>query len=204
MPSTIGFHAEVTHESGPLTDEQLADLALDLKQATGHTTPIGYNSETGRVTAQILVDAPTIKQATDAALRLGRDTLPGVAVHLRVLTQDDYAAELERPARVALVGSKEGGELLGVSRQRFEELARTHTDFPRPIADLARGKIWTRDSIAAFNDRWERKTGRPANPSAMDGHTHGALVHGVAGAVIAGGVGAKFLPGLPPVHERRH
>ena len=46
-----------------------------------------------------------------------------------------------------LVGVAEIAELLGVTRQRVDAIARTHPDFPKPVADLAAGRIWQRRDI---------------------------------------------------------
>lgn len=54
-----------------------------------------------------------------------------------------------------LVGVREVGKLLGVSRQRADQLVRTK-GFPDPIAELASGRIWERASVV----RWARDAGR--------------------------------------------
>jgi len=48
-----------------------------------------------------------------------------------------------------LVGAHEIRELLGVSRQRVYQLAE-RSDFPKPIAKLAQGKIWALADIEAW------------------------------------------------------
>jgi predicted DNA-binding transcriptional regulator AlpA len=48
------------------------------------------------------------------------------------------------------VGSHEIRALLGwISRQRVYQLT-ARTDFPKPVADLAQGKVWRADDI----DKW--------------------------------------------------
>ncbi len=54
-----------------------------------------------------------------------------------------------------LVGVREVGKLLSVSRQRADQLVRTK-GFPDPIAELASGRIWERGAVV----RWARETGR--------------------------------------------
>jgi prophage regulatory protein len=56
---------------------------------------------------------------------------------------------------VDLVGLTEIAEMLGVSAQRVDQLAR-RDDFPEPVAVLAAGRIWRRGDI----ERWARGTGR--------------------------------------------
>ena len=48
-----------------------------------------------------------------------------------------------------LVGSAEIGQLLGVSRQRVQQLVSRH-DFPSPVVTLAMGKVWNRDDVLAW------------------------------------------------------
>jgi predicted DNA-binding transcriptional regulator AlpA len=55
-----------------------------------------------------------------------------------------------------LVGAAEIAELLGVTRQRVDALARTHADFPKPEAELQAGRVWLRTAI----EDWARKAGR--------------------------------------------
>jgi Prophage CP4-57 regulatory protein (AlpA). len=51
-----------------------------------------------------------------------------------------------------LMGAAEIKELLGVSRQRVQQLIR-RPDFPKPIASLAMGKVWRREDVL----RWARE-----------------------------------------------
>ncbi|MEU7909013.1 AlpA family phage regulatory protein [Actinoplanes sp. NPDC049118] len=48
-----------------------------------------------------------------------------------------------------LVGAHEIRDLLGVSRQRVYQMA-GRSDFPRPVATLAQGKIWAFDEVEAW------------------------------------------------------
>jgi predicted DNA-binding transcriptional regulator AlpA len=57
---------------------------------------------------------------------------------------------------VDLVGAQEIAELLGITRQRVGQLARTDPSFPKPVAEVAAGRIWERDDV----ERWARETGR--------------------------------------------
>jgi len=55
-----------------------------------------------------------------------------------------------------LVGSAEIGRMLGVSRQRVQQLI-NRKDFPAPEVTLEMGKVWKRSEVAA----WARTHGRP-------------------------------------------
>jgi len=61
-----------------------------------------------------------------------------------------------------LVGMAEIAEMLGVTRQRADQLTRAYADFPKPEAELSAGRVWKRAAI----ERWirahpVRKPGRP-------------------------------------------
>lgn len=62
-----------------------------------------------------------------------------------------------------LLGVAEIAEILGVSRQRVDQLVGSYRDFPAPEAELAAGRIWSRSAI----ETWvalhpDRKPGRSA------------------------------------------
>ncbi len=54
-----------------------------------------------------------------------------------------------------LVGSAEIGRMLGVSRQRVQQLV-SRDDFPQPEVILDMGKVWKRDEVLA----WAKAHGR--------------------------------------------
>ena len=54
-----------------------------------------------------------------------------------------------------LVGVYEIAEMLGVTRQRIDQLSRA-ADFPAPEATLQSGRIWKREDV----ETWARETGR--------------------------------------------
>ena len=61
-----------------------------------------------------------------------------------------------------LVGVTEIAKILGVSRQRADQITRQFDDFPAPEVTLSTGRVWRRIAV----ERWiahhpERKPGRP-------------------------------------------
>jgi predicted DNA-binding transcriptional regulator AlpA len=54
-----------------------------------------------------------------------------------------------------LMGVTEIGKMLGVSRQRADQLSQTD-GFPKPTAELASGRVWNQEDIEA----WAKATGR--------------------------------------------
>lgn len=57
-----------------------------------------------------------------------------------------------------LVGAAEIGIMLGVSRQRVQQLVNSE-DFPAPEVTLGMGKVWSREAV----ERWAREHGRLAD-----------------------------------------
>lgn len=60
-----------------------------------------------------------------------------------------------------LAGVYEIAQMLGVSRQRVDQLSRRE-DFPRPVAELHRARIWLKAEV----EDWQttRVGGRPREP----------------------------------------
>jgi predicted DNA-binding transcriptional regulator AlpA len=67
-----------------------------------------------------------------------------------------------------LVGSAEIGRMLGVSRQRVQQLI-NRDDWPKPEVELDMGKVWKRADVVA----WARGHGRLI-PSADEGESASA------------------------------
>jgi prophage regulatory protein len=56
---------------------------------------------------------------------------------------------------VDLVGLKEIGKMLGVSKQRAGQLAE-QVGFPKPLGEISAGRVWKRADVEA----WARRDGR--------------------------------------------
>jgi predicted DNA-binding transcriptional regulator AlpA len=139
-----------------------ADIDIDALATVAEKLRATFSHDGARhlLTADFRVIAPTLRKATDGALRAAR-ALPAKPTRLQVLSLDDWIAEQKAPRPQDLVGSAEAALLLGVSRQRVGQLV-NRPDFPSPIARLSAGPVWTRISIEAFGQNWTRKiTGRP-------------------------------------------
>lgn len=64
----------------------------------------------------------------------------------------------EEPDLADLVGAAEIAAMLGVTRQRVNQMATDPTyPFPKPVAELTAGRIWRRSDIKAWARRNRRK-----------------------------------------------
>ena len=164
MTQEVQWRATVTYRRPEqVSDEHLATL-VEALPGYGVATDDGARA----LRLAMTVDAATLRQATEAALRESRAAYgsafgaAGEPVEVRVLPDAEHVGELERPDELDLVGLAEVAQILDVSRQRAAKVAETHADFPAPVARPAMGPVYTRDSVTAFAQRWERKrTGRP-------------------------------------------
>lgn len=93
-------------------------------------------------------------------LAIGYDPPPRCCLVARLGTREDTpVAPAQRvPSRTMpadVVGAGEIAQMLGVSRQRVNQLADS-PGFPKPWRTLAQGRIWDLRAI----ERWAEKTGR--------------------------------------------
>ncbi len=118
-----------------------------------------------------------------------------------------------------LVGTAEIAQLLGVSRQRVDQLAASYPDFPRPEAELAGGRIWSKAAVEGWiaihpERRSGREQGRPimferltdrarraialaTEEARRDGHKYVGCEHLVLGLLREGtGLAAQALGAL--------
>jgi prophage regulatory protein len=58
--------------------------------------------------------------------------------------------------RLDLVGAAEIATMLGISKQRVNQLVAENPSFPAPVAELTAGRIWRREDI----EQWARESGR--------------------------------------------
>ena len=153
--------------SPPVKD---ADDALEriLESVADHGPALSYSPK--EITLQITVRAESACDASSQAADVVAKALGSVGwpVDIRELHATErslFEAQLDEPNFPELVGITEIAELLGTSRQRASELARS-ARFPRPLAELAAGPVWPKPWIARFVEEWERRPGRPRSTAA--------------------------------------
>lgn len=79
---------------------------------------------------------------------------------IEVKSDAELDAELATPSFPDLVGISEIADLLEVTPQRVSKLSRS-AGFPRAVADLRSGPVWTAHSVRRFVENWKRQPGRP-------------------------------------------
>jgi hypothetical protein len=150
-----------TPEAGP--SESVTDAFMDLLEK--HDGIVSADAQSWAAT--VSVEAATALEAAFLGYRrvmemAEKADMPGwPIVRTEVTRHDVLDAESERPGLPEVVSVPEVAEILGVSPQRVHELAAGHAGFPEPVYELRTGRLWLRDAIEAFAQRWERKPGRP-------------------------------------------
>jgi predicted DNA-binding transcriptional regulator AlpA len=79
---------------------------------------------------------------------------------LRVLDEAKRKAENEAPRFPELVAVPDIADMLAVSRQQAHRLA-NREGFPSPVLTPRTGPLWTRAAVESWNERTERRKGRP-------------------------------------------
>lgn len=147
-------------------DTPVADDAVDnIHEALHAYAPSVGITQAGALSVLLAVEAGTLRQAADEALRLVKGAAQGVGAgrtvtHLQVQPWHLFEAEVLAPAVPELMGLADIAELLGVSRQRARELADTAA-FPDPVQRLRSGPLFIADEVRRFHATWTRRSGRP-------------------------------------------
>lgn len=145
------------------TDEDAADALMELLEEHDGVVSAGI----GSWDATISIQAATAWDAAlngstlieELATKAGMPSWP--IVRAQAVRQDILDAENAKPTLPELVSVPEVAGILRVSQQRVRELADTNVLFPEPMYALSTGKLWLREAIDAFEQRWGRRPGRP-------------------------------------------
>lgn len=149
-------------------NEDAADELTKLLQGCDGVVSAGSGSWDATVSVRaasaweaVMSGAPHVERL---ACKAGMPDWP--LVRAEAVRQDVLDAANARPTLPELVSLPEAAELLGVSPQRVRELSANNAGFPAPMYELRTGKLWLKDAIDIFAQRWERKPGRPRKPQA--------------------------------------
>jgi len=161
---SVHVEARPPADAGELAvDEDAADALMEMLEEHDGVVSAG----TGAWGATVSIRADSAWDATlhaaplveKLASKAGMPDWP--IVRAEAVLQDALDAQNARPTLPELVSVPEVAEILGVSPQRVRELAGANPRFPEAMYELRTGKLWLREAIDAFADRWERKPGRP-------------------------------------------
>jgi hypothetical protein len=166
---SVHAEARAPHGAKPVGDA-LGAMARLMQLVLEHDGVGGVDERSWSVTVSLLADSA--RQAcergaaliTDLATEAGLPAWP--LVRLEAVRGDVLDEDLARPNIPSLVSGPEAGQILGVSKQRVHQLAATHPDFPKPLYELAAGKLWHRAAVERFAAEWERRPGRPPKQAA--------------------------------------
>jgi hypothetical protein len=150
----------------PATDDEFAAITEQLEPYAAAVGAVpGVEAS---VSVILAIEARTLRAAVDNALRLVVGTVSGAgvpgagAVEVSGVTFAEAERRITSPVVPELVGMTELGALLGVTKQRANQLTAEHESFPAPVLALASGRLWLRSAVEAWVATWERKrTGRP-------------------------------------------
>jgi hypothetical protein len=153
------WRARVTADNitTPPRPEQYEQIQQHIAGATIH------DATTGRLTFTWRLEASTLTQASELALRTARAALRDALDSAPELTGLEMisADEADHPVTgIGLMGRKEAADVLHVSPQRINDLLKKDPTFPRPVAVLSSGLVFTAESIHTYAAR-PRRTGRP-------------------------------------------
>lgn len=156
------YMAFCTAEVGvPPREDQTIALTETLAGRNPTASALGVWIEAGFDVRAASVTAATLEAMSiweKALVDIGLADRPTVS--LVIQTRDFVDAENARGALPEMVGIGEVAELLGLSRQRASQVARS-SRFPTPIAELKAGPVFTKASVERFARSWARKPGRP-------------------------------------------
>lgn len=147
-------------EEAGASDAAVAEIAASLSERAPAISIFH-----GTVTVRIAVEGNDVEAAVERGVGEVRAALESVGwpSDVRDLEATEWSLfeeKLNEPTHPELVGITEIADLLGTSRQRASELARS-SRFPAPLADLAAGPVWPKAVVARFAGEWDRKPGRP-------------------------------------------
>lgn len=158
----LWFSVEVEVATPPLGEETVESLfALLSARGNCRAVSVAAGDVLGGLEARFIVsDAGGMTESISTVEAVMDNLLPPgwTLERVEVMTDRKVNDVVSKPR---YVGVTEIGKLLGVSRQRVDQLRREHPDFPPPDAELAAGPIWRASKLRGFLGSWERRPGRP-------------------------------------------
>ena len=165
---TTTWSARVDWPTPDPSDDTLVTVAAAVDPYHG---AVRYDAAAGALSIQITVDAPTLRQAVDAALAAARQAAQAAELRfaptrIEVLPESVFHQEIHNPRIPDLVGYAEIATMAGVSRQRAREFPDL-PDFPPAVAEPSTGPLRIRQQVAIWLSTRSRTPGRrPRDPAA--------------------------------------
>jgi predicted DNA-binding transcriptional regulator AlpA len=158
----VTTHAvHLTTDVDHVTDDQLDDLVDALAPWSGVPSMLD-----GRLSVQLTIDGPGIGEVSLFAMSRVANTISATLKRsqlgitgLEILDQYEFDRRLEdRPPLDDLIPTAQAAEILGVKRQRVDQLAKSFENFPRPVR---RGRVllWPVPALREFLAEWDRSPG---------------------------------------------
>jgi len=91
--------------------------------------------------------AKTVRVSDEIFVDIGAD---GRLIGLDILAASVTLGDISGLSIDSLVGVKEASEIAGVNRPNFIRDYADKASFPRPVAELATGRIWLRSQVEAY------------------------------------------------------
>jgi hypothetical protein len=161
---SVRLESRIGDSALDVLDDAAADELMDLLESHDGVVAAGADTWSATVTmaAQNAFEAlgHGAQFIMEMAAKAGMPDWP--VVRADVVLQEILDAETARPALPDLVSAPEAADILRVSPQRVHELAAEKPDFPAAVYELRTGRLWLRDAISAFDQRWDRRPGRPS------------------------------------------
>jgi hypothetical protein len=160
---TKGWSVTLEASTDVSVDEQMAERLAEGLAPTHGNASVGD----GRVGGTITVDAKDIDEAYRFARSVFDEVFGSVGIEepdiesVELVREDEATRRLLESNFPELVGVAELADILGVTRQRASELARSKT-FPHPVARLKSGPVWIKSTVARHAEGVPRRAGRPS------------------------------------------
>jgi hypothetical protein len=157
-----GYHITIKFDTTGFDDDQLEGAYDGLGRGSA-----GWHEMTDTLTLSKYIRDDDFRAATLAGMDVVLTSfeasgIEGVIRSMEVHQHEEATNQVLRYPPEFFIGTAETAEMLGVSKQRVSELAKTHADFPEPIKRLKSGPVYDRQEMAAWDANWERRrTGRP-------------------------------------------
>jgi len=161
---------EAVGRPGTVTEEHV----FEVLEYLGMLAPVASVARDGSSIAVRLALAGDTSDTLDAVNKgaeLVKDALqmaefsvgPGADLNIteaEASSMEGLEHELETSNVPEVVGVAELADMLNVSKQRASSLAKAKS-FPRPLAVLASGPVWAKNTVLRFVQEWPRRPGRP-------------------------------------------